>query len=200
MIEDVSRADYWENLYQTNEDGWDKGKVSPPIARMLRERFLSPGARICVVGAGPGHEAFEAAGLGFRVTAVDFAPSSMRQLREGAARTGTTLELLEADLFALPRSRAGGFDAVLEHTCFCAIDVGRREEYAEAMRQLLVPGGVFFGLFYAHKKEGGPPFSTTEAEVRSLFAPRFELERLVVPADSFENRRGNELEAVFRRK
>jgi len=92
----------------------------------------------------------------------------------------------------------GPFDAIVEHTCFCAIDVERRPEYVEAVARALVPGGTLLGVFYAHGREGGPPFDTTEAEVRRLFSTRFEIERLQVARDSFEVRAGKELEAVLR--
>jgi methyl halide transferase len=198
MTDDVNAADYWENLYRTGEVGWDKGQPSPPIVRMLDEGVLPAQARLAVVGAGPGHEVYEAARRGYRVTAIDFAPSSVAQLHAGAKRTGTQFEVLEADLFTVPKTHAGQFDAVLEHTCFCAIDVARRAEYVETVHAMLAPGGLLFGLFYAHGKEGGPPFTTTEAEVETLFAPRFELERLRRAPDSFEIRKGNELEFLFR--
>lgn len=199
MTDDVSQAGYWEQLYQAKDTGWDKGRAAPPIVRMLAEGFLPKGARIAVVGAGPGHEAIEAARLGFRPLAVDFAPSSAARIRDVAQKAGVEVEVLQQDLFALPKTHAGAFDAVLEHTCFCAIDVARRAEYVDAVHALLKPGGIFFGLFYAHGKEGGPPFTTTEGEVRALFAGKFTVERLVRPADSFEARQGNELEALFRK-
>jgi methyl halide transferase len=199
MSDDVSTAAYWENLYQTKENGWDKGHAAPPIVRMFDEGFLPKGARLAVVGAGPGYEVVEAARRGFQVTAIDFAPTSLRQLREGREKSGTDYEILDADLFTVPKTRAGQFDAVLEHTCFCAIDVARRAEYVEVVHALLVPNGVLFGLFYAHGKEGGPPYNTTEAEVRGLFGARFSFERLVRPTDSFEVRQGKELEFVLRK-
>lgn len=100
----------------------------------------------------------------------------------------------------MPRTHAGAFDAVLEHTCFCAIDVERREEYVRAVRDLLAPNGRLFGLFYAHGKPGGPPSTTSEAEVRALFSRDFEIEVLKTAPDSFEARAGKKLEFVFPKK
>ena len=192
MSDDPSQAEYWNQLYLTGEAGWDKGTVSPPIARLLREGRLPKRARIAVIGAGRGHEAKEAAALGFEVAAVDFAPEAAKALR--AARG---FEVLERDLFDLPRTHAGTFDAVLEHTCFCAIPVSKRAEYVTAVSALLKPRGVLFGLFYATGKPGGPPFDVTEAEVRERFAPAFRLDRLIIARDSFEARAGRELETWF---
>ncbi len=196
MSEDQSKASYWNDLYLKGEAGWDKGLVSPPIARLLREGGLGPGAAIAVVGAGRGYEARDAAALGFSVTAIDFAEEAAKALR-AAAQAGPSFAVEQRDLFDLPRTHAGRFDAVLEHTCFCAIPVARRDEYVETAAQLLKPRGVLFGLFYAHGRPGGPPFDTSEEEVRRRFEPRFEVTRLARAPDSFEIRRGAELEAWF---
>jgi SAM-dependent methyltransferase len=198
VTENVNTAEYWEHLYQTGEAGWDKGKPAPPVVRLMKEGFLPKGARIAIIGAGPGYEVVEAAKLGFNVTAIDFAPASLKSLAE--KQKSASFEILNADLFTTPKTHAGQFDAVLEHTCFCAIDVGRRAEYVDTVHALLKPNGILFGLFYAHGREGGPPYTTTEAEVRTLFAPKFQLERITRPNDSFEARVGNELEFLFRRK
>jgi len=197
--DDVSAPSYWNDLYLAGDAGWDKGKPSPPIVRMAGEKGLLPaGASIAVLGAGRGHEAVALAKKGFRVTAIDFAAEAVKAIRANAKKAKVELEALQADVFTLPASHAGAFDAALEHTCFCAIDPERRAEYAAMARAILKPGGIFFGLFYAHGRDGGPPFTTTEAEVRRLFAPHFGIDRLVVPKDGFPERKGNELEFVFR--
>jgi SAM-dependent methyltransferase len=195
-MSEVDRPDYWEDIYKRGDAGWDKGRPSPPIARMLAEGVLAPGQRIAVPGAGRGHEAILIAKAGHAVTAIDFAPSAVASMKEGAARAGVSLDVRQDDVFDL--AKLGPFDAILEHTIFCAIDTGRRREYASVMRRALKDGGVFFGLFYAHKKPGGPPWSTNEAEIRSTYGDLFAIERLTVAADSFPERAGNELEFVFR--
>jgi SAM-dependent methyltransferase len=193
---DVSDPSYWSSLYQTNEAGWDKGRCAPPIARMLREGVLPPAAQIAVIGCGPGHEAFEAARLGFRVTAIDFAPEAITAVRGRAVELGLALEAVQADVFDLAKRWPGKFDAIVEHTCLCAIDPARREEYMQATSGALKPQGVLLGLFYAHNRPDGPPFSIHEHEVRKLLAPYFQIERLVIAVDSFENRAGHELEFI----
>lgn len=191
MATDVSDPNYWNELYVSQQAGWDKGTAAPPIARLLGERLLPPGGTLAVLGAGRGHEAAAAAGAGYAVTAIDFAPEAVKAMR---SRGGFTV--LQADVFSV----AGPFDAALEHTCFCAIDVKRRDEYVDAVANMLKPDGVLFGLFYAHGRPGGPPFDTNADEVRERFSRRFHIERLLVPSDSFDNRAGKELEAVMRRK
>ena len=195
MTDDVSSAAYWNDLYLKGETNWDKGACSPPIARLLKD--VAPASRIAVIGAGRGHEAIAAARLGHRVTAIDFAPEACRGIAANAAAAKVEVEVLEADLFVLPKRRPAHYDVIIEHTCFCAIDVPRRAEYVETVHALLRKSGQLLGLFYAHGRPGGPPFDTTDAEVRTLFSPRFEINRLLVAPDSIDQRAGKELEAVF---
>jgi SAM-dependent methyltransferase len=197
MSDDVSTAGYWNALYLKGDTNWNKGACAPPIVRMLSERIVPTGARIAVIGAGTGHEAIAAAQAGYKVSAIDFAPEACKATAEAAAKAGVTLEVLEEDIFHLPKRRPAHYDAVLEHTCFCAIAIERREEYVTAVAGLLKQGGTLFGLFYAHGREGGPPFDTNEKEVRALFSEHFTILRLRVAPDSFDQRAGKELEAVF---
>lgn len=198
MSEPVSSAEFWNKRYLQGDTGWDKGKASPPIARMLANGDVAPG-KVAVLGAGRGHEALALAEHGFEATAVDFAEEACRDIRSAAAARGLSLEVLQADLFELGGSHPEAFDAVLENTCFCAIDPVRRAEYAEVVERILRPGGTFFGLFYAHGRPGGPPFTTSEEEVRALYSDRFEFLRLVRAPDSLPGRAGEELEFLFRR-
>lgn len=197
---DVSDPAFWEERYLSSQTGWEKGRCAPPIVRLLREGVLAKGAHVAVLGAGRGHEALEAAARGFEATAIDFAEPAIEATRVAAERRGLDVETLQQDMFSLGATHAATFDAVLEHTCFCAIDPARRDEYVDVVHRVLKPGGVLFGLFFAHGRPGGPPFDTTEAELRARFERRFTVERLTRAPDSFRERHGEELEFVFRRK
>ncbi len=197
--QNLSDSEYWNDRYLAGDTGWDRGRVAPPLARMLDEG-VAAGRSLLVLGAGRGHDAIYAALKGLDVTAVDFAEEAIETMRLRAAEQKAKLALLERDLFTLPQTHAGQFGAALEHIAFSVVDPQRRLEYAKAVHAVLAPGGLYFGLFFAHDREGGPPFATSEAEVRELFAPLFVLERLVEAEDSFPSRAGEELEFVFRRK
>ncbi|MEW5738022.1 MAG: methyltransferase domain-containing protein [Myxococcota bacterium] len=199
-MSNVSDSGFWEAHYLSAQTGWEKGRCAPPVARMLGEGLLPPHAHVAVLGAGRGHEALEVAARGFESTAIDFAASAIEATRVAAQHRALDVETLRQDVFTLGTTHALTFDAVLEHTCFCAIDPARRDEYVEVVHAVLKPGGIIFGLFYAHGRPGGPPFDTSEEEVRRRFEARFTVERMRRAPDSFSDRAGFELEFVFRRK
>ena len=196
MADDLSSAKYWNDVYLEGSPGWDKGKPSPPIARMIGEYPVAPGGWVCVVGAGKGQEAVALAKAGYRVTAVDFAEEAVKAMRAANAN----MDVQQRDIFTLAKDFGSTFHGICEHTCFCAIDPKRREEYADVMHACLKEDGVLFGLFYNHGREGGPPFDTTEAEIRRIFEPKFNFERLRRAPDSFPERADKEWEFIFRRR
>lgn len=198
-MSDVNRPEYWEEIYASGEVRWDKGRPTPPLVRLVREGVIPAGGHVAVPGAGRGHDALFLAREGFRVTALDFAPTASNAMREAAAAAKLPMEVLQEDVFALAERFPAAFDAIFEHTIFCAIDPARRREFVETMHAALRPGGLWLGLFYAHGREGGPPHSTDEAEVRRLSSGLFTVEHIAVAPDSFPERANNELEFVFRK-
>jgi SAM-dependent methyltransferase len=196
-MSDVGRAGFWEDAYQAGRDAWDLGGPTPIFQRLLRCGEFPPG-RVMVLGAGRGYDAREFARHGFTVTAVDFATEAVRAMR-ASADPEAPVDILQADIFALPQALHGTFDYVLEYTCFCAIDPQRRTEYADVVRQLLRPGGIYIDLvFPISDHAGGPPFALSVAEPLDLFAARgFTLLRREAPLDSVSSRRGREELLMF---
>jgi SAM-dependent methyltransferase len=195
-IRDPADPAAWDARYREQNTPWDLGDAPPALRRLLGS--LPPGRlRVLVPGAGPGHDAIAWARAGHDVVAVDFAPSAVAAARARARKAGVSLEVVEADVFALPPEFAGAFDVVWEQTCYCAIPLDRRRAYATAMARALKPGGVFLGLLWHHGQEGGPPFDVTVADVRGDLAEAFEEVSIEPVVDSVESR-ASEFLATFR--
>jgi SAM-dependent methyltransferase len=200
MTMDVNRPEKWDEDYLRGGDGWDLGGPAAVFKRLAQSGRFQPG-RMLVPCAGRGHDAREFARHGFQVTAVDFsdwAVAEMQRLQSPEA----PVEVRREDLFAMPAEFTGAFDYVLEYTCFCAIDPGRREEYADMVRRVLKPGGIYIDLaFPMDQRPGGPPFTVSEGDVFRLFGDRgFDLIMQEMPPDSVKPRRGKEKLLVFRKR
>lgn len=193
-----SQAAFWDHLYRDDVDaGWELGRAAPPLV----EYFTAHppiGQRVLVLGCGRGHEARLLAGLGATVTALDLAPAAI-----AAAVAATPPELgidfRVGDLFELSQDPAR-HDLIAEHTCFCAIEPTRRDEYVEQVAAALVPGGALVGLFYAHGRPGGPPFTVDADELRARFGGRFTIDLLTPAVGSVLGRQGQELLGRFIRR
>lgn len=169
---EISHPAYWENVYQTEEKpGWDLGAHAAILSDML-PRLKLPKSRVLVLGSGWGHDAAHFASQGHVVTAVDFSKDAI----EGAKQKykDLNIEWLQADVFKLPESFRGAFDIVFEHTCFCAIEPRRRAELIQVWNSCLAPQGKLFGIFFSMLKREGPPYGSTEWEIRKLLTKNFQ--------------------------
>ncbi len=194
----VDEAAFWEGLYERGGDRWELGRATPPLAEYL-ERTRPPGEKVAVPGCGRGHDARLWARSGYRVWGFDFADPAIRDARVLAGRENLDIVFEQRDIFGLATDYRGFFDGIWEYTCFCAVDPSRRPGYVSLVRQLLKPGGWLLACFFPVRQgTGGPPFPTTEAEVRRLFTPAFAFLETYVPESSAEGRRGMEL-MVFAR-
>lgn len=191
-MSDVSTQEFWQSLYEKGRTGWDLGGPTPVFSRILAEGWFQPG-RLIVLGAGRGYDARLFACHGYQVSAVDFAPAAIRELR---ARNDAQapVAIVNADIFKLNPILFGRFDYVLEYTFYCAIDPQRRAEYASIVAQLLAPGGRFIGLaFPTGEQEGGPPYAVDPDELIGLLEAReLRLGHRESPPDSVPGRRGRE--------
>ncbi|MHB1605615.1 MAG: methyltransferase domain-containing protein [Leptospirales bacterium] len=184
---------FWNQRYLDRNTGWDLGQVAPPFIRLVESGAIPAGGKVLIPGAGRCHDGIYLAQKGLKVTCVDFAVEAVREAREAASRAGVALTVIEEDFFNLDPLVLGQFDVLIEHTCFCAIDPFMREAYVEKAYQMIRPGGMLIGLFYAHGREGGPPWTTSEEEVRILFGKRFDLLDLAISDCSIDSRKGEEL-------
>lgn len=191
-------ADFWEGRYQEGTARWDLGQPAPPFVDLLQSPAAPKPGRIAVLGSGNGHDALLFAEHGFDVVGFDFAPSAIATATATAKDRGLTAQFLQRDIFGLAEEFADAFDYVLEHTCFCAISPEQRSKYEKLVQAILRPGGELIGLFWAHEREGGPPFGVSVTELKQQFEPDFEVLSLILAANSVESRRNEEYLARLR--
>jgi SAM-dependent methyltransferase len=154
--------------------------------------------RVLVPGCGVGHDVAFLVSRGIDVQGLDIAPKAIERAKARYPELAERFVL--GDLFELK----GEFDAVVEHTCLCALPPEWREKYREAVASLLKPCGRLIGVFFINPEmdpgESGPPFGISEAELKALMAPQFELIESYVPETAYPGREGRERVAVFAKR
>jgi len=193
-IEYVSTPKFWEELYLAERTGWDLGGPTPIFKEWLEEH-RGQGEKVCMLGAGGGYDALEFARAGYRVTAVDFAPTPMRRLEKQAGKGRLAVTAIIMDLFQLPTRYPDYFDLVVEYTTFCAIDPHQRDVYVATLASILKPEGRCLALFFPLEQdpETGPPFGMSQLEIRERFQRYFHIVSEEWPEHSIPTRRLREL-------
>jgi SAM-dependent methyltransferase len=190
----------WESRYTANDTPWDKGLAHPALVEWLRAHPLT--GKVLVPGSGAGHDVRAiAANPDAKVVAMDIAPSALARA-QAFPPTGSESYVL-GDFLAGDATALGPFDALFEHTCFCAIPPSRREDYVRAAAAALRPGGIFLGVFFANPDNPdpeSPPFRSPADEVERLFAADFEIVESRAEIPTFPERVGREYLRVFRRR
>ena len=199
-MSDVNEAQFWQYLYDTNQDPWDMGHETPVFRRLAESGQFPPGKMI-VLGAGFGYDAHLFARHGFEVTAVDFADTAVEQIKANADPQ-YPITIIQGDIFELPEAMTNQFDYTLEYTCYCAILPERRDEYAKLAYRLLKPDGQWIALsFPIGKRPGGPPYVVQPDQVVERMSEHgFTLLHREMPKDSVENRMGIEELLIMSRR
>ncbi|MFM2166217.1 MAG: hypothetical protein RIS79_588 [Verrucomicrobiota bacterium] len=183
----------WDQAYQENFTPWDKGEPSPPLVAFFECHELT--GRVLVPGCGVGHDVAFLVSRGLDAVGLDIAPTAIERAKARYPELAERFVL--GDLFELK----GEFDAVVEHTCLCALPPAWRERYREAVAGLLKPGGRLIGVFFINPEmdpgETGPPFGIAEVELKALMAARFQLIECHVPEKAYPGREGREMVGVF---
>ncbi|MCK9589367.1 MAG: methyltransferase domain-containing protein [Terrimicrobiaceae bacterium] len=200
MVPDGSAGRDWEASYQAGEIPWDKGRPHPALVDWLSRNRLT--GSILVPGSGTGHDVRAlASDPQANVIGLDLAPSA-KVMAESFGKRGNEAYLTGDFLSEFPLA-AGSFDAIFEHTCFCAIPPGRRPDYARAVSKSTKPGGFFLAIFYRNpspRGEPGPPFGCSMEEVDALFGNEFQLIEEHTHIPTFDGREDREVLRLMQRK
>lgn len=184
----------WELRYVAGDTPWELGEVSPPLASLLRA-YRDALGRVLVPGCGRGEDALYAAALGAEVTGWDLSPTAIA----AAQARGLAATFAVRDALAPAPELAGTVDTVVEHTFFCALAPDLRPRYMAAAAGLLRPGGMLLGVFFIGDRLSGPPYGTTQEELRALAAPHFQVRQISPAAGSPGQWTGREVTVMLQR-
>ena len=122
MSDSVSGASYWEERYREGSARWDLGQPAAVLVDLLDSAWAPPIGRVAFPGSGTGHDLRYWIARGYDATGFDFAIQP------------PDLPVEPLDVFELGDRYPARFDAIVEYTCYCAINPARRAEYANSLR------------------------------------------------------------------
>jgi SAM-dependent methyltransferase len=138
----------WDAMWQEvpDADEWiaeERGLRFRVQSELIRERFGGfEGLRVVEIGAGRATNALLYAKHGARATVLDYSPTALEQARGRFDALGLPVELVEADVFALPPEVVGQFDVSMSFgLCEHFLDE-RRVGVVKAHLDVLRSGGL----------------------------------------------------------
>jgi SAM-dependent methyltransferase len=147
MIESIRM--YYDNY---DEDGrllLRHGQVEYLTTMRYIERYLSPGARVCEIGAGTGRYSHAIARMGYAVDAVELVPGNIDIFRSHT-QPGERVTITQGDARNLPFLQDGTYDMTLllgpMYHLFTEAD--KRAALSEALR-VTKPGGILMVAYCA---------------------------------------------------
>ncbi len=191
----------WNARYNNDDMPWNKGEGTPVLAELIREipQYFRPDTKALVPGCGLGHDVAMLQAAGIDTTGMDISETALRLAREAHPELGDIW--LKDDLFTMS-NKAGKYDLVWEHTCYCAIPPEKRADYTDSVFNLMKPNAYFAGVFFTdtgQPPEVGPPYSTTRAEVFENFGRIFHLVWEGKPNQTYPGRENCEWVMVWRK-
>ncbi|RAJ16397.1 methyltransferase domain-containing protein [Olleya aquimaris] len=188
--------DFWDNRYQSNDIGWDLGKISPPLKAYF-DQLTNKNFNILIPGGGNSYEAEYLHNNGFNnVYVVDVSKTALNNFNARVPSFPKS-HLVKSDFFDLDMS----FDLIIEQTFFCALDPNLRPAYAAKASELLQDKGKVTGLLFdAPLNDTHPPFGGCKAEYLEYFKPYFKINIMEQAYNSIKPRQGKELFFIIQKK
>lgn len=195
----------WEQSWREDRTPWDAGQ-SPPVLNKLVEAGDLPGGRALVPGCGSGYDVLTLATDERSVLGIDVAPLAaerFEELRREADVSEERATVVADDFFDYEFDEA--FDLVWDYTFLCALSPDMRDQWADAMRDLVKPSGELITLIFpvwdadlapddpaATDEEAGPPYAMSPGLVESIIGDRFERTACVEVEENTPGRAGME--------
>ncbi|MFA5663938.1 thiopurine S-methyltransferase [Castellaniella sp.] len=185
--------EFWLQRWQQGQTGFHQNRVMPLLQKHWPSLGLPPGSRVLVPLAGKSLDVAWLAQEGHEVLAVELSPLAVAQFFEahrlqptcttagrGTWHTAGRIRYYCGDIFDLQADVLGSCVACYDRAALIALTPELRQRYVQHVYATLPAGcqTLLLSLDYPQAQMDGPPFSVPEAEIRQLFAPRWQFDLL----------------------
>jgi thiopurine S-methyltransferase len=185
--------DNWLQRWEEQDIGWHHVEFNPHLLNHWHALRLPRGSLVLAPLCGKSRDMVWLAGQGYRIRGVELSPLAVESFfNEHDLQPEVTkvagferwqagpYELYCGDIFDLPQLDNSDIDAVYDRASLIALNPLQRNHYAEMLREMLPKQSrmLLVAMDYPQEEMSGPPYSVQEAEIRSLFEPKFQVQLL----------------------
>lgn len=186
-------ADFWHERWENNLTGFHLDEVNPYLKEYWANLNLKAGARVFVPLCGKTLDLIWLADQGYEVIGIELSPLAVEAFftENNLSAQHTQIAGLDCwqsenisffcgDFFNLTPEILGQIDAVYDRASLIALPPTMRPEYIEKLSELVQAApNLLVTLEYDQSKMGGPPFSVSEDEIKSLYQARYRVKPLI---------------------
>jgi thiopurine S-methyltransferase len=194
------KESFWKNKWKKNEIGFHLDEVNPHLEKFFSKLELNledqTKGTILFPLCGKSKDMIHLNKMGYHVTGVEFSELAIHQFfdEQDISLDQVNIEergkfkrysykditILQGDFFHIDKDSTGAVLGIIDRAAFVAIDPAMRKSYAEQLITLSHATAPIFmvTLQYETTEIAGPPFSVTEANVKEVFAEKFDLQML----------------------
>ncbi|MEJ2620517.1 MAG: thiopurine S-methyltransferase [Candidatus Thiodiazotropha sp.] len=183
----------WLQRWEDNNIGWHHVEFNQHLLNYWHTLYLPTGSLVLAPLCGKSRDMFWLAEQGYRIRGVELSRLAVSQFFEEHNLQPDTqkldcferwsqgpFELLCGDIFDLAQQDHSDIDAVYDRASLIALNPQQRQQFAQLITELLPAHAkiLLVTLEYPQDEMNGPPYSVTEAEVRTLFEEYYIINRL----------------------
>ena len=183
-------VEFWHQRWARNEIGFHQKEVNAHLQTFWSGEPQGAGDTVFVPLCGKSLDMLWLRSRGYRVLGVEISPLAVENffrendLTPEKRERGDFVEwevdglvILQGDFFNLTRDDLAGVSTVYDRASLVALPQEMRRDYADRLERILPAGAdlLLVTLEYPQSQMQGPPFSVEEAEVRQLYAGRYDL-------------------------
>ncbi len=135
----------YAKVYEAGALFWEDPLATEELMEFVQKMEFPKGLHVIEFGCGEGRDAINLAKIGFRVTAIDIAPSAIKRAKKWARDESVEINFRVGDVISLERFSDSSFDLAVNIGCLhMIVDEGDRMKHLKEALRILKPSGVYF--------------------------------------------------------
>lgn len=185
-------ADFWNNLWETNDTGWHLGDTNPLLLEFFEQLELKTDRRIFIPLCGKTRDIEWLLSKGHTVVGAELNEKAIKELFTSLSLQPTiqkigeltlysakNIDIFVGDIFNLNQEMLGKVDAIYDRGALVALPQDMRIRYSSLLINITGSAPqLLINFEYDQSLLEGPPFSITKTEIEAHYGEHYEIKLL----------------------